>query len=119
LTLRESDPARGRTYCRFSPLDDGVRFGVQCYPSEDSLTFYLGVKSSASRNHRRLFREMMESQIPELETLIGQKLHIKDPYVWVAIPADIKTEADWPRQHQWIKEAGEKFLSVFKPRLGI
>ena len=62
---------------------------------------------------------MLETQIPELESLIGQKLHIKAPYLWVAIPADIKAQPDWPRQHQWIKDTGEKFLSVFKARLAI
>ena len=119
LTLRENDPAKGQTVCRFAPLDDGIRFGIQCYPSNDSLTVYLGVTSSASRNQRRLFKDMHEAQIPELETLIGQKLHVKDPYLWVAITADIKAQVDWPRQHQWIKDTGEKFLTVFKPRLAI
>ncbi len=119
LTLRENDPAKGRTVCRFSPLDDGIQFGIQCYPSGDSLTVYWGVTSSASRNQRRLFKEMLETQIPDLQSLIGQKLHIKAPYLWVAIPADIKAQPDWSRQHQWIKDTGEKFLSVFKPRLAI
>ena len=62
---------------------------------------------------------MLESQIPELESLIGQKLHIKDPYLWVAISADFKAQADWPRQHRWITDTAEKFLNVFKPRLAI
>ena len=62
---------------------------------------------------------MLEAQIPELEALIGQKLYVKDPYFWVAISADIKAQADWPRQHQWIKETGKKFIIVFKPRLAI
>jgi hypothetical protein len=62
---------------------------------------------------------MLEAQIPELEILIGQKLHVEDPYVWVAISADIKAQPDWPRQHQWTKETGEKFIAVFKPRLAI
>ena len=119
LTLRENDPAKGRTVCRFSPLDDGIQFGIQCSRSGDSLTVYWGVTSSASRNQRRLFKEMLETQIPELESLIGQKLHIKAPYLWVAIPADIKAQPDWRRQHQWIKDTGEKFLSVFKARLAI
>ena len=71
------------------------------------------------RNQRRLFRELIESHIPELEALIGQQLHLKDPYFWVAISGDIKAQQDWPRQHQWIREIAGKFLSVFKPRIGI
>ena len=119
LTLHENDPAKGRMFCRFAPLDDGIRFGIQYYPSNNSLTVYLGVTSSASRNQRRLFKDMLEAQIPELETLVGQKLHVKDPYFWVAISADMKAQPDWPRQHQWIKETGKKFITVFKPRLAI
>jgi hypothetical protein len=29
LTLYENDPAKGRAVCRFAPLDDGIRFGIQ------------------------------------------------------------------------------------------
>jgi hypothetical protein len=119
LTLRENDPAKGRVVCRFARLDDGIRFGVQYYPSNNDLTVYLGVTSSASRNQRRLFKDMLEAQIPELETLVGQKLHVQDPYFWVAISADLKAQSDWPRQHQWIKETGNKFITVLKPRLAI
>ena len=119
IALRENDPVKGQTVCRFNTLDDGIRFRIQYYPSDTSLCVYLGVSSSAARNQRRLFRELIESHIPELEALIGQQLHLKDPYFWVAISGDIKAQQDWPRQHQWIKEIAGKFLSVFKPRIGI
>lgn len=119
VSLRESDTANGRTYCRFGSLDDGISFGSQCYPSDASICVYLGVTSSAGRNQRRLFKELIESRIPEVEGLIGQKLHVEDPYVWVAITGDIKVQEDWPRQHQWIRESAEKFVSVFRPRLAI
>jgi uncharacterized protein with ParB-like and HNH nuclease domain len=119
VSLRESDTASGRTFCRFAPLDDGISFGSQYYPSDASICVYLGVTSSAGRNQRRLFKELIESQIPEVERTIGQKVNIEDPYVWVAISGDIRVQADWPRQHQWIRESAEKFVGVFKPRLAI
>jgi hypothetical protein len=119
VSLRESDTANGRTFCRFGSLDDGISFGSQCYPSDASICVYLGVTSAAGRNQRRLFKELIESQIPEVEGVIGQKVNLEDSYVWVAISGDIKIQEDWPRQHQWIRESAEKFVSVFKPRLAI
>lgn len=119
LTIRDKDPDRGWTYCRFSPLDDGLEFGIQLYPANDSLTIYFGVKGSASTKQRRLFKEILETQVPAIETLIGEKLHIKAPYVWLKISASLKAESDWAQQYQWIRNAGEKFLSVIKSRLAI
>jgi hypothetical protein len=119
LLFRENDPNAGQTVCRFKPLDDGVKFGIQYYPSTSILCVYLGVLSSAARKQRQLFKELVENHIPELETQIGEKLHWEDPYFWVSIPADIGTPSDWPRQHQWVKETAEKFIATFKSRLGI
>ena len=119
LAMRVNDPSKGWTYCRFTELDDGIRFGVQYYPSIKSLYLYFGVPNDAGRNHRRLFKELLETHIPELETLLGEKLHLDDPYLSAVLSADMKTMDDWPRQHQWIRETAEKFLAVFKPRIGI
>jgi hypothetical protein len=61
----------------------------------------------------------VENNISTLEAQIGQKLHWVDPYFSVYAPAKIDEKADWPRQHQWVRDAAEKFHAVFKPRLGI
>ncbi len=119
VAMRENDPAKGQTYCRFNPLDDDIKFGVQYYPSIKSFYLYIGVPGAAGRNQRRLFKELIETHIPELETLTGEKLHLDDPYLSAVLSADIKTIDDWPRQNQWIRETAEKFVAVFKPRLGI
>jgi len=119
LAFRDYDLPKGQTVCRFNPLDDGVKFGVQYYPSVRSLYLYFGVPNGAGRNQRRLFKELLETHIPELETLLGEKLHLDDPYLSAVLPADMKTMEDWPRQHQWIRETAEKFLTIFKPRIGI
>ena len=119
LSFRENAPEAGQTVCRFKPLDDGVNFGIQYYPSNSSLCVYLGVLSGAGRNQRRLYKELAESHIPELESQIGEKLHWKDPYFWVSLSADIKAIDDWPRQHQWVKDMARKFLTIFKSRLAI
>jgi hypothetical protein len=79
----------------------------------------LGVSSSAGRNQRRLYKELVESHIPELGNEIGESLRWSDPYFWVAIPAAIANTDDWPRQHQWVRTMAEKFVATFKPRLGI
>ena len=65
LALHENDPAKGRVICRFAPLDDGIRFGIQYYPSDNSLTVYLGVTSSASRNQRRLEFQYVSPSTPK------------------------------------------------------
>ena len=117
--FRPGDLLKGQTVCRFDSLDDGIKFGVQYYSSVTSFYLYFGVTNSAGRNHRRLFKELIETHIPELETLLGEKLHLDDPYLSAVLPADMKAIEDWPRQHQWVRETAEKFLTVFKPRLGI
>lgn len=119
LAFRDYDLPKGQTVCRFNPLDDGIKFGVQYYPSVKSLYLYFGVPNGAGRNQRRLFKEPLETHIPELETLLGEKLHLDDPYLSAVLPADMKANDDWPRQHQWIRETAEKFLAVFKTRLEI
>jgi hypothetical protein len=119
LSFRENAPDAGRTVCRFKPLDDGVSLGAQYYPSTSKLCVYFAVWSSAGRNQRRLYKELVESHIPELENEIGQKLHWEDPYFWVSIEAEIANETDWPRQHQWVKATAEKFVATFKTRLSI
>jgi hypothetical protein len=119
ISFRENAPEAGRTLCRFKPLDDGVYFGAQYYPTTSNLCVYFAVWSSAGRNQRRLYKELVESHIPELEKQIGETLHWEDPYFWVSVEADIANVADWPRQHQWVKAMAEKFVATFKPRLGI
>jgi hypothetical protein len=119
LSFRENAADAGQTVCRFKPLDDGVNFGIQYYPSTSSLCVYLGVLSGAGRNQCRLYKELVESHIPELENLVGEKLHVEEPYFWVSLSADIKVIDDWPRQHQWVKDTAAKFVTIFKPRLGI
>ena len=105
--------------CELAALDDGIRLGAECLPSDNLLTVYLGVRSSAARKQRRIFKEMVEAQVAELGALVGQKLEGNETSLWAGLSTDIKVRADWPRQHQWIKITGEKFLEVFAPRLGI
>jgi len=119
LSFRENAPDAGRALCRFQPPDDGASFGVQYYPAISQLCLYFAVWGSAARNQRRLYKELVECHIPELENHIGEKLHWEDPYFWVSVSADIANEADWPRQHQWVREMGEKFLAAFKTWLAI
>jgi uncharacterized protein with ParB-like and HNH nuclease domain len=119
LALRPTDQIKGKTYCRFAPVDDGIRFGVGCNPSREELTVYWSVVASAPKNQRQLFKDMLEVQIPELEAAIGQKLHISRNYLWVETSANIKSQTDWPIHQQWIRETGEKFLAVLKSRLAI
>ena len=119
LSFRENAPDAGRAICRFQPPDDGVSLGVQYYPTTSQLCLYFAVWDSAARNQRRLYKELVECHIPELESEIGEKLHWEDPYFWVSGLTDIANEADWPRQHQWVREMGEKFLAAFKTRLAI
>ena len=119
LAFRDSDLSKGQIVCRFNPLDDGIKFGLQYFHWDKTLCLFLGVPPSAGRNTRRLFKELIETHMPELETLVGQTLHLDDPYLSVFIPADIKAFDDWPRQHQWALETAEKFLAVFKSRLEI
>lgn len=119
LTVREKDPGKGRTYCRFTSLDDGIYFGAQCYPSSNTIRVYLAVTKNASRSQRRAFKEILEARIKDVESQIGQELISKEPYVWVMTPANFRDQSDWARQHQWIKNTAERFMAVFKPMLGL
>jgi hypothetical protein len=119
LQAREGDRANGRAYCRLAHLDDGIRLGVQLGAANDYLSVYLGVTSTASPHHRRLFKQMLENQLAELSSLVGQELDKSETYLWIALDADVTSRNDWPRQHLWIKESAGKFLEIFKPRLEI
>jgi hypothetical protein len=119
LLFRDHAPDAGRTICRFKPLDDGVYMGAQYYATTFTLCVYFAVSSSAGRNHRRMYKDLVETHIPELETQIGETLHWEDPYFWVSIPADIANVADWSRQHQWVRDIGQKLAATFKARLAI
>lgn len=80
LAFRENAPDAGRSVCGFTPPDAGVNLGAQYHPSTSSLCVYLDVSTSAGRNQRRLYKDLVESHIPELETQIGETLHWSDPY---------------------------------------
>ena len=120
IQFRENDLAKGHDYCRFNPLEDGVKFGAEISLKDSSLSIYLGVSPSAPRKQRTLFKDLTENQISDLEICLGQKLHLLyGNYFWVTTTGDIKAQDDWPRQHQWVRATAEKFVAVFKPRLGI
>jgi hypothetical protein len=114
-----SDLQKGRSYCRFQPLDTGIRFGAEIGLKDKEVGIYFSVNPSADRKTRNLFKGLVENEISGLEAQLGEKLHWFDPYFCSYAPADINNQADWPRQHQWIKDTGEKFLAVFKSRLAI
>ena len=118
-TLRENEPGKGRDYCRFTSLEEGVKFGAQIKAKDSLLSVYLGVAPSAPRKQRNCFKDLVENHIGELEAQLGQKLHLFGNYFWVATSANLNDRADWPRQHQWVLDTAEKFVAVFKPRLGI
>lgn len=112
-------PSRGRSVCRFTPLDASVNMGVQYYSASSTLCVFIGVTASAAQKQRRRYKELADSHIPELENEIGQKLDWSDPFFSVEISADIKNTGDWPRQHQWVLETTKKFVNTFKSRLEI
>lgn len=119
VAFRENAASRGRSVCRFTPLDAGVNMGVQYYSASSTLCVFIGVTASASRKQRRLYKVLADSRIPELENEIGQTLDWSDPFFSVEINADIKNTDDWPRQHQWVLENAKKFVATFKHRLEI
>jgi hypothetical protein len=83
------------------------------------LSIYFGVDNSADRKHRTLFKALVENEIGNLESQLGEKLHWFDPYFSAITSAKIGDKVDWPRQHQWVRDTAEKFVAVFKSRLGI
>ncbi len=119
LAFRNNDPNAGRMYCRFERLDAGVNLGAQYSHDESYICIYFSVSSAATRKQRSAFKDLMENHFTQLESEIGQTLKWNEPYFWVSIPGNINDHADWPRQHNWVRDTAEKFVAVFKPRLGI
>jgi Protein of unknown function (DUF1524)/Domain of unknown function (DUF4268) len=119
LSFREKDPSSGRHYCRFLSLESRLHFGAEYHPAATFIEVYIGASSSAARKHRTIFKELLESHVTELEPTLGEKLHWSEPYFWVSTSANIADQADWPRQHKWVRDTAEKFLNTFKPRLGL
>jgi hypothetical protein len=111
--------ARGRNTCRFEKIDTGIPFGAQCFPEYQKIYVYLGVTKQAGRKMRALFADLHNRETAALESELGVKLEWSDNYVWTSLSVNIDNKADWPRQHNWIRETAEKFSAVFKPRLGI
>jgi hypothetical protein len=118
-TFRENEPGKGRDWCRFATLEDGVRFGAEINTENSSLCIYLAVVPSAPQRQLNCFKDLVENRIGELETLLGQKLRLSRNYFRAATQANLNDRADWPRQHKWVLDTAEKFVAVFKPRLGI
>lgn len=119
FSMRERDIVNGRHYCRLAALDDGIRLGAELSLGSKYLIVYLGVKSTATPNQRRIFKQMTDHQLEELTSVVGQPLRKSDRYLWVHLEGDVASKADWQRQHAWIKDSASKFHEVFKPRLGI
>ncbi len=117
LAVRERDRLSGRDYCRLAALDDGIRLGAQVSLSGNYVMVYLNVKKTAAASQRRIFRQMTETQLAELSTLTGRELEKSETYLWAALEADVRTRADWPRQHQWLAQSASKFVEVFEPKL--
>ncbi len=120
LRLRESEPNAGRIYCRFEQVDTGIYFGTQYYDSDGGwICVYFGVSKKAGRRLRSMFKELAENHRAELEALMGGELEWWDPYLSIYGEANIEAKEDWPRQHKWIREKGEKLLREFTRRLNI
>lgn len=119
LAFRNSDLDKGRWYCRFQLLDSGIRFGTEYDAKDKTVGIYFGVDSSAERKYRTAYKALVEHEISNLEAQLGEKLHWVEPYFCAFAAAEINDKADWPRQHQWVRATANKFVAVFKPRLGI
>jgi hypothetical protein len=120
LRFRENEPNAGRIYCRFEQIDTGIYFGTQYYDSDGGwICIYFGVSKKAGRRLRSIFKDLAETHRTELETLIGEELEWSDPYLSIYKEANIEEKEDWPRQHKWIREKGEKLLGEFTKRLNL
>ena len=119
VRFRERELAGGRKTCKFERIDTGISFGAQCYPEYEGVYVYFGVADSAGRKLRSKFLDLHNREVAALEAELGEKLEWSDSYVWATLPAKIQDTLDWPRQHEWIRATAEKFLKVFKSRLGL
>jgi len=117
--VRESELERGRKTCSFEKIETGIFFAAQCYPDEGAVYVSFGVLDSAGRKLRSRFTDLHNREVAALELELGEKLTWNDYYVWATLPAKPEDKADWPRQHKWIRQTAEKFLSVFKSRLDL
>ncbi len=119
LAFRDGDTHLGRNYCRFNHLDTGVTMGVQYYADASSMCIYLGVSKSAGRKARGLAKELGENRHEELNSEFGEEVTWSDPYFTVWTSAKVEEEADWPRQHHWMRETAEKMAKIFRSRLNL
>lgn len=120
IRFRDNEVNAGRSYCRFEHIDTGISFGVQYYDSDAGwLCVYFGVSKKAGRRLRSMFKELAESHRGELEALMGEELEWLDPYLSIYKEANIEEKEDWPRQHKWLREKGEKLLGEFTIRLNL
>jgi hypothetical protein len=62
---------------------------------------------------------MAENQKTSLESTIAEELEWKDPYLSIYTESRLDDKEDWPRQHKWIREKGEKILTEFTKRLNL
>jgi hypothetical protein len=93
-----------------SPLQ-GFRFGFEMSARDQYIDAYVGSSSEDRMNAlRRICREHKE----EFERELGEKVDWEDNKgsFWISVfREDDPSNADnWPRQHQWMKEAMDKLL---------
>ena len=120
VRFRPNDPSKGRYYCRFEKVEDGINFGAgRSTGKKKNVYVYWGVSNSAPRKYRTKYKELLADSFSALEAEIGQHLEWDDPYFSVSLEADVDNTLDWPRQFEWVKNTAEKFLGVFKGRLEI
>ena len=120
ISFRENEVNAGRIYCRFEQMDTGISFGTQYYDSDGWwLCVYFGVSKKVGKRLRSIFKELAESHRGELEALMEEELEWSDPYLSIYKEANIEEKEDWPRQHKWIREKGEKLLAEFTKRLNL
>lgn len=114
VSFNERDVAQGRPRCRFQWIATGILFGAEYEQRQGRLGVYFGVSSSADEAHQSSFHALHESGLSGLQGEISPDLQWVAPYFWASTPATMQDQSDWARQHNWIRETAEKFLTAFK-----
>ncbi len=120
LKFMAGDTDRGKTYCRFDSMDDGVALGVSLTRKHMQVGVYFKVDKDAPRSLRNAFKTALEQSRAEMRAVIGPELEWEDPYLsmYMGIPS-LEDYGDWPRQFAWLRDKAEKMYKDLRIRLNL